>query len=72
LEEVIGVPYDGLCDDYDDGNVILYMPGTIKTNEIEGRNHDLKVLIFVLEASDLSLYQETSSNEKVFSFYSPP
>jgi hypothetical protein len=33
--------------------VMLYMPGTIKTNEIEGRSHSLKVLIFVLEASDL-------------------
>jgi len=46
--------------------MMLYMPGTIKSNEIVGRNHKIRVLILALEDSDLSLFQDASSNDKVF------
>ena len=50
--------------------MMLCMPGTIKTNEIGGRNHKIRVLILVLGDSDLSLFQETSSNDKFFFSFS--
>ena len=46
--------------------MMLYMLVTIKTNEIGGRNHKIRVLILVLEDSGLGLFQETCSNDKVF------
>ena len=49
--------------------MMSHMSGAIKTNEIEGSNHKVRGLIFILEASELSLFQETSSGDKGFSFY---
>jgi hypothetical protein len=54
--------------------MMLYMPGTIQANEIGGRNRKIRALILVLEDSAWSMFQEISSNDKVFffSFYSSP
>lgn len=53
--------------------MMLYLPDTIKTNQIGGRNHKVRVLILVREDSNLSLFQEAGSNDKFFFlFYSSP
>jgi hypothetical protein len=63
----VHVSYDRLCDNFYNDDIIDARYH--KANEIGGRNHKIRILILVLEDPDLSLFQETSSNDKFFCLF---